>query len=994
MSLSCRFERRLNKPTNGSLHFFPNFQILGRSSHIKEQVRSPFDFSLQKTMVLSSIDPSAFNHSNVSVESALRLRPLLKKESKDTVLLAQAPSIIRKAPATVILNPLHGVSSASPIAGAPGLRGRTESDSTANNIPTEYHFNHVLTESTSQEKVFYALGLPITTAVMNSMSSKPRRPNTGTKSHVLVCMGVAGSGKTYTCLGGSSIPTDRALQGLVPKLVDSLFSHSKHNASGTGAKGFAVLVSMAQVTHTKGADPQECTIHDLLATGTGTGTSEKPKDKKKMTPKRNLTVRNMAAKFERVIGSPIRSSPRPSSSEIAELDVDNIHLSIEECTDVTQAREVLQKGLVNSAKVANGQNHHLLITLQPVTDGTHLGDKIAILDMAGLEKGRKSLSRGKDSVANKNQEASAAVLHCLRTMIHNTNVRNGKADPIDIADDTISDISFVSQEKDPLRRQMKPVPFRQHKVTMLLQPLFTQSVSSKVTLLLAAYPGHADYSEKRILLQDMELLCGAALVATRGTAATGLDRSDSRSFGRPPTLDEEDYSEQGSVRSFKIHENNYRSSASSQSLALSASLDEVDENGPQPPPYAPSFSKTLQATNKVVPVPTAPPLDSNEPVSLHANPGRIHQSKSKPLRNPDYVSDFPGVHLPAKKELSNPIVERQRVTSTLISANVGGRSAPPPPNDIMRRQPVLEHDAFMTKQVIPESKNGRQPLGRSSLENGTPQEESDKTMDSNKYGTRKYHQSKDGGSPKALAAISAPRQGNTSSELTRPSRQVAGEKQTTHNVKNDRSIREADPVRSRDHSEHRDDIPKPSTDDAEQKIRELERKMRELERAKAIYERKCSDLEGENEKLKKTVKQAVAQTQSQWTAQDEELFQKCREARIEDQTLVKRTFRNHLERVNYIYDIKNQWCKTDKPHFDLTLPSHFQRATELDIRDKEWEAREAGISLGQVRNVALGAEVDYKPSPPPPVKTYRPKRSKKSTTPSPLRALKKLTMNF
>ena len=973
-------------------------------------------------MVLMSIDPSADSHCNISVESVLRLRPIAKKEAEDSIVLEQVQSVGRNAPATVVLNPIHAGALASPIAGGP--RGRSESDTTANNTPTEYHFNHVLSDSTSQDKIYYTLGLPIATAAMSSLKPGVGRGSSGPKSHLLVCMGVAGSGKTYTSFGGTSISKRRASQdGLVPRLVDSLFSQSKHHAnSGNGSKGFAVHISIAQVTHCKGSAPHECVIHDLL----GTCSAEQPKEKKKMTPKRNLTVRGMAAKFERAIGSPILSPLKSASNEPAQLDLDNIELSIEACTDVTQAREVLQKGITNSVKAAKAQNHHLLITLQPVSNGNQLGDKIAILDMAGLEKGRKSQSRGKDSVANKNQEASAAVLHCLRTMIHNTNVRSGKSDAIDVADDAISEISSVSQEKrNPLHRQLKPVPFRQHKVTMLLQSLFTKSVFSKVTLILAAYPGHADFYEKRILLQDMELLCGTALTNARANAATGLHRIDSQSImsadsqstlTRGASLDEDDRSvDQGSIHSFRDKSKRYRNT-SPQSLVLSASFDEVAEKVGQPPAYAPSYSKT-RAVSRSDPAPTAPPLEAPD---LSVPPAHVSNDSSAPktLRNPDYVSDFPGVHLPAKKQLCDPVAERQRVTSVYSSSNTGGRMAPVPSGehwegtqerDLTKRQHILENRTSRPKQVVEDNKTTRQPLARSSLENGQNDFDHEKSLDDarkvgSRYSTNK-EDSYESVTPKTYEAISVPqRKVSTPETGYQPSsHRKAG--RNNGRSSNDRSSRETErrsaragqayPSPGRRQSiqfSHHDQDGNPETSlEAERRIYELEKKMKDLGRAKESYEKKCNDLEGENERLKLSVKETVVKAQSKWTRQDEEQFLKCREARLEDQTLVKKPLRRHMDRVNYIYDIKNQWCKTDKPHFDLTLPSHFQRAPDLDVRDREWDAQEVKVALGQ-ESYAPPAEEDRDQLSPQGKFKYR-KMGMKAKEPSSFSALKKLIVN-
>jgi predicted RNase H-like nuclease (RuvC/YqgF family) len=179
--------------------------------------------------------------------------------------------------------------------------------------------------------------------------------------------------------------------------------------------------------------------------------------------------------------------------------------------------------------------------------------------------------------------------------------------------------------------------------------------------------------------------------------------------------------------------------------------------------------------------------------------------------------------------------------------------------------------------------------------------------------------------------------------------------------------------------------------EATKRFRELEKRVKELQRAKEEYEKKCRNLEQENNNLKDTVKDAISQAQSKWTKFDEEQFQKAREARLEDQTLVKKHFRSHLDRINYHYQIKNQWCMTDKPHFEIAIPAHFQRAEDLNIRDKMYEEREAEVLRGQ-GNYALpkpdgGAQVD--------IQSKKPKRmtgnSQGNSRPLAFQALKRLT---
>jgi hypothetical protein len=597
-------------------------------------------------MVFSSIQTGTMSdgHGHVEVESVLRLRPLLKKEREETVVLEPQKGTSRNAPATVVLNPPR-VSVSSPVAG--NLRSRTESDGTMYGTPAEYHFNHVLTENTSQDKIYYSLGLPMATEAMSSLTKKSSsRSHKLSKNHLLISMGVASSGKTYTCFGGSTIPKRRASQdGLVPRLVDSLFSQSKHNANGD-SRGFAVQISMMQVTQTKGDDPKACKIHDLL----GSPQKKKSSSIKTASP-RIKSVLSMAAKFEKAlpaVASPMRS-PLLKSTECAEVDAEDPQPAVHICHDVTQAREVLQNGLDASRRAAKGnQNHHLLVVLQPTVNSTQHGDKISVLDMAGLEKGKRHKSRQKD-VVGMNKAASGAVLNCLRTMIHNTNIRSGKGAPIDMADDLASEISCVSQEKDPFQQRMKPVPFHQHKVTMLLSPLFATSHSTKVTLVMAAYPGHADYTEKKSLLQDMELLCGSALLAADARVSTGFVREPSV-LNNILTEVESEYEDESTVQPSNHWRPKKKLSENSFTLSASSSEEGNIIKAERPPAYAPSFVKSSASSSEKV-QPSAPEFVS---------PPR----EAARLETPNSISDFPGVNIHKSRETS-PAIHRHIVSSAM-----------------------------------------------------------------------------------------------------------------------------------------------------------------------------------------------------------------------------------------------------------------------------------------------------------------------------------------
>jgi len=119
-------------------------------------------------------------------------------------------------------------------------------------------------------------------------------------------------------------------------------------------------------------------------------------------------------------------------------------------------------------------------------------------------------------------------------------------------------------------------------------------------------------------------------------------------------------------------------------------------------------------------------------------------------------------------------------------------------------------------------------------------------------------------------------------------------------------------------------------------VKRLETKLKESLQEKQALERICAQLEKENAELKKEAREAGRKArQSQWTDQDEKEFLASRRIRREAQSLIKAPIQEHLEKVNYIYEIKNQWCMTNKTHFSLQFPEQFQRAPALDIRDKE-----------------------------------------------------------
>eukprot|EP00934_Nitzschia_sp_Nitz4_P002312 Nitzschia sp. Nitz4//scaffold40_size135432//20160//22895//NITZ4_003230-RA/size135432-processed-gene-0.57-mRNA-1//-1//CDS//3329551177//2312//frame0 len=863
---------------------------------------------------------SSESHADISVESVLRIRPFSKREQEDVVVLEEVHSAVLNAPPTVVLRQHKGLSLTSPVASSSARWNRLESDS--NEMASEYHFNHIFSDTASQDKIYYSIGLPIAMDAMNTLKealgSHSRRPRS-TKSHLIVSMGVAGSGKTYTCLGSSTIPKRRTSQdGLIPRLVDSLFSQSKHHTgAGNSSKSFSVDISMVQVLHSKGSDPFECTLQDLL------GQQQKTKEKAKFSPKKNLNVRNMAAQFEKALSNPILSPLKGrGNGSCTEIDSDNIQPTIESCADVTQAREVLQRGLAHGSKSAKGQNHHFLISIQPVCNGNVAGDKIVVLDMAGLECGKKSNTRGKDSVANKNQAASAAVLHCLRTMIHNTNVRYGKEDPVDVADDAMSEISAVSSQKGPLEPQMKAVPFRQHKVSMLLQPFFTSCDSAKVTIMLAAYPGHTDYHQKRLLLQDTELLCGAALVSTQDDTTLHLPSAksfDSRVSDEDTDVGDYDFYSvaeevpKASVQGRLSHANVLRRSSG------------VKKDTYLPKPLVASASFTKVKAVSVQAVPSAPVLDTPSVMP----PPRASHFPVQPPQNPDYVSDFPGVNIPPRKLSVDPVKQRKLATEQVDAGIVGGPAAWVPGEDRVKRLPerAIDKSTFREQNTTHSKSNfgakeeTRRPLARSHVEN-----EMDRPNKKLAVRQKLRNLENQYGSPKSLSdespetsnenkqfsfAGSAPTAVGNDSPAVRLSRNAQ-----TNELKKESTV----PIASGQKSQHTMD--------------KLSQKLRSLQTENQALQNRCRQLEKENRDLIEAAKKAKMHQKSARYQHDEQGYKEVREARLLQQSLIPQSLRNHLDNVISTYELKNQWCKSTKEPFNLAIPGSFQRAATLDHRDR------------------------------------------------------------
>jgi hypothetical protein len=487
---------------------------------------------------------------SVTFETVMRIRPLLKKEREDFIILEkliqpiahqqqqqqQQHQQLPHGSTSVVLHPLPKRQEPelilSPSAALVSQNYSPEAPASANNhnnssnIQTahdlEYQLDHALSADANQEKVYYSLGLPVALSVMEplrrvpsvtatsctSASSTGGASSTATvnavavtvpkkKTHLMIGMGVAGSGKTFTCWGGGPIskratPTD----GLIPRFVDSLFSQSQHNLTKRKTETFGVNLSILQVNqsiastsksgrggankHGKKTDPNECTMHDLL---------QPINAKRSVSAAVSASSSSLSLNFVRAVSATAHASQKYTSSGSqsgnesgsghcgdgggassshynsldepvsVEQDEDSpdfytVNAQVRTCKSAEQAREALQTAYQNSRKLSHTKKYqsHVLVKLQPVLLDSRgrmvqSGGMVAVLDMAGADVGAqnsmntRASKRSKDAIPSSG-DAHAALFHVLRTLQHNQHAGSsgsgggGALRPTTLADDS------------------------------------------------------------------------------------------------------------------------------------------------------------------------------------------------------------------------------------------------------------------------------------------------------------------------------------------------------------------------------------------------------------------------------------------------------------------------------------------------------------------------------------------------------------------------------
>ena len=631
----CRRRRCCNvEPETTLLHLnlVPK-QVVSSMGHSRGLDRHKSKSNSRDTNTNTATATAVIGIGSVEFQTVLRIRPLLKREREDTILLEPVKG---DGSSTVVLHPQRPTEILSPSSALVRQTVVAENVQTANDV--EFAVDHVWGEQADQEKIYFSLGLPMALSAMEPLKVDTRA-QVQLSNHLIIGMGIAGSGKTYSCWGTSNvaIQTKRKneAEGLIPRIVDSLYHQSNHHLVNINSKRsrstFAVQLSIIQVNQHK-HKAGETQLHDLLqpvvsrafslgsSTSSTLSLSSTSLTQSPVPPKHGKRIAERS--IQRITSS--SSSSQYSSLEEpvfleqdADADVHIVNGQIRTCRNAEDAREALQAARKSSARLSSRKYHsHVLVTLQPVIldrsgNAIRQGGKISVLDMAGCDQatGHVRANRSKESLPSRN-DAHDAVLHCLRTHQQNEEIRKGRDI---ISNEKEKKDSSTAREPLDRRKSLRKIPYRQHKLTMLLQPLFSNKFADRVfvTLLVTVYPGHRDFIEKRTLLNDVT---GFRKTFPGRLVATGVQEQEPTSYhgkkglskrhGQEHVCDATDGDDESSVESptrkpqvaHKVEIGKHppiakgAGIASVRSLSYSNSTSDDDIIEPLPPPVAPSYN--------------------------------------------------------------------------------------------------------------------------------------------------------------------------------------------------------------------------------------------------------------------------------------------------------------------------------------------------------------------------------------------------------------------
>jgi hypothetical protein len=433
------------------------------------------------------------------------------------------------------------------------------------------------------------------------------------------------------------------------------------------------------------------------------------------------------------------------------------------CATPEEARACLQSALVHSHQVLHKKyQSHVWVQLQPLLQsksGRRLatGDTLAVLDMASWDGASSSSSLRSASARsrepNRAETAHAAVMHCLRALQHNQQQQASSSSSSSSSSSRYADGANLPQPS------LRKVPFLQHSVTMLLQPLFATTSVVHLTLLVTASPSHRDYVEKKLLLTEIVQLHASKSLSSKAAGVRHpehqqqMPHSDAKRHSKKSSRIESDAddeaSQDGNRRHAKTDSNlgasKNKSDVSAKnddevgydsgllwrdqsqrtmsvarpverkhSMSYSESTaddddddheDEYDENvSPRrPPPVAPGYKDRLSTL--AIPPASAPVEES-----------RVAAAAAPP---PILTVDFPGVVMPMPSTRSaltdvTPMSPRTKhVESTCMSTDGNNECVPiAVAEETADEQPKFSYMKTINKVVHASKKKGRKVMER------------------------------------------------------------------------------------------------------------------------------------------------------------------------------------------------------------------------------------------------------------------------------------------
>jgi len=450
----------------------------------------------------------------VEFQTILRMRPLSEEEDGDKVMISIPDGDGNN---TVHLHALKDKSISTP------RSHRRALDSTCSAARRmEFHFDTIVGSDSTQEEMYDQIGgLEMASDAIGPMlvgSGDETRVSSEleAKNHVVISMGVSNSGKTFTLFGDEQRREEN--EGILPRLIDDVFkvendkgmhrlllqSASNHSHTSTGTSinpsmiQMEVEISMVHIHNDR--------ISDMLSSYAADRSN-----------RRNSNVFKMINSFETSSGSAKSMQELKISQDKITQDF-IVKPNVIRCASSIKAREVINAGMeqntISSTKLNKRSSRgHTLITLRPVLNlgGGRImpGASITVIDMAGIERTK---SNEMNRIAMRESAAInssiSTVLQCLRSIKNNQEISDHD---IENKPPNARDSSSGSARK----RKTQLVPYRQNKLTMLMQPLFSGNLAStNVKILVSVYPGMKDYNEKKSLLSDIDSLRGLSVAGT------------------------------------------------------------------------------------------------------------------------------------------------------------------------------------------------------------------------------------------------------------------------------------------------------------------------------------------------------------------------------------------------------------------------------------------------------------------------------------------------